>query len=88
MGPTRGYTYIGKGKQGNDKGNKECRGDEEIFEKKTLIAARVAIGFRFDGNLSDFLFKDCSVRSIDPRKPIHPAASETPPAPDKLEMHF
>jgi hypothetical protein len=75
-----------------DKGNKECRGEDESFEKEALTAARVAIGFRYDNKndkqMQHFFFKDCSVRSIDPTKPIHPAVKDTPPKPDNPTMHF
>jgi len=79
-GPTRGKTFL-------HQGIGECCDNDDSYEKKPLTAARVAIGFRFDGILHDFLFKDCSVRSIDPSKRIHPAASETA-AGTWVTMHF
>lgn len=46
-------------------GNAECHCGENVV----LSMARVAIGFRCD-NLIDFEFKDMSIRSIDPKKPL------------------
>lgn len=51
-------------------GNAECDCDENVV----LSMARVAIGFRCD-NLVDFQFKDMSIRSIDPARPLPPATS-------------
>ena len=47
-------------------GNSECHCPENVI----LSMARVAIEFRCD-NMVDFQFKDMSVRSIDPSKPLH-----------------
>jgi hypothetical protein len=47
-------------------GNAECDCSENVI----LSMARVAIGFRCD-DLADFEFKDMSIRSIDPSKPLH-----------------
>jgi hypothetical protein len=47
-------------------GNSECHCSENVI----LSMARVAIGYRCD-NLVDFQFKDMSIRSIDPSKPLH-----------------
>jgi pectin methylesterase-like acyl-CoA thioesterase len=43
----------------------------ENLTNAVLSMARVAIGYRCD-NMVDFQFKDMSVRSIDPSKPLHP----------------
>ncbi len=47
-------------------GNAECHCSENVI----LSMARVAIGYRCD-NLINFQFKDLSIRSIDPAKPLH-----------------
>ena len=47
-------------------GNSECHCPENVI----LSMARVAIGYRCD-NMVDFQFKDMSIRSIDPSKPLH-----------------
>ena len=47
-------------------GNAEC----DCGENVVLSMARVAIGYRCD-NLIDFEFKDLSIRSIDPKRPLH-----------------
>lgn len=47
-------------------GNAECHASEYVV----LSMARVAIGYRCD-EMVDFLFKDMSIRSIDPTKPLH-----------------
>lgn len=47
-------------------GNSECNCSENVI----LSMARVAIGYRCD-NMVDFEFKDMSIRSIDPSKPLH-----------------
>jgi len=49
-------------------GNAEC----DCGENVVLSMARVAIGYRCD-NMIDFEFKDMSIRSIDPTKPLHAA---------------
>jgi hypothetical protein len=49
-------------------GNAECHCSEYVV----LAMARVAIGYRCD-NLVDFEFKDMSIRSIDPAKPLSAA---------------
>ena len=41
-----------------------------VPENVILSMARVAIGYRCD-NMVDFQFKDMSIRSIDPSKPLH-----------------
>lgn len=46
-------------------GNAEC----DCGENVVLSMARVAIGYRCD-NMIDFQFKDMSIRSIDPAKPL------------------
>jgi len=48
-------------------GNVECHCSEYVV----LSMARVAIGYRCD-NMVDLQFKDMSIRSIDPSKPLHP----------------
>jgi hypothetical protein len=58
---------LDNGKWGPTRGgNSECHCSEDVV----LNMARVAIGFRCD-NMVDFVFKDMSVRSIDPLRPIH-----------------
>lgn len=47
-------------------GNAECHCGENVV----LSMARVAIGYRCD-NMVEFQFKDMSIRSIDPSKPLH-----------------
>lgn len=47
-------------------GNAECDCPENVV----LSMARVAIGYRCD-NMIDFEFKDMSIRSIDPSRPLH-----------------
>lgn len=47
-------------------GNSDCHCSENVV----LSMARVAIGYRAD-NMSVFLFKDMSIRSIDPNRPSH-----------------
>jgi len=51
-------------------GNSECHCSENVV----LSMARVAIGYRCD-NMVDFEFKDMSIRSIDPAKPLHATQS-------------
>ncbi len=51
-------------------GNSECHCSENVV----LSMARVAIGYRCD-NMVDFEFKDMSIRSIDPSKPLHAVKS-------------
>jgi hypothetical protein len=51
-------------------GNSQCHCPENVI----LSMARVAIGYRCD-NMVDFQFKDMSIRSIDPAKPLHPAVA-------------
>lgn len=46
-------------------GNAEC----DCSENVVLSMARVAIGYRCD-NMADFEFKDMSIRSIDPTRPL------------------
>jgi hypothetical protein len=50
-------------------GNAECHCAENVV----LSMARVAIGYRCD-NLVDFRFKDMSIRSIDPSRPLRTVA--------------
>jgi len=50
-------------------GNAECHCSENVI----LSMARVAIGYRCD-NMASFEFKDMSIRSIDPSKPLQAAA--------------
>jgi hypothetical protein len=61
-------------------GNSECHCSENVI----LLMARVAIGYRCD-NMVDFQFKDMSIRSIDPSKPLHATAitTEKSAAPNK-----
>jgi hypothetical protein len=47
-------------------GNRECNCSENVV----LSMARVAIGYRCD-NMVAFEFKDMSIRSIDPARPLH-----------------
>ena len=47
-------------------GNSECHCSETVV----LSMARVAIGYRCD-NMIDLEFKDMSIRSIDPSRPLH-----------------
>ena len=47
-------------------GNSECHCSENVV----LSMARVAIGYRCD-SMIDFEFKDMSIRSIDPSRPLH-----------------
>jgi hypothetical protein len=54
-------------------GNAECHCSENVV----LSMARVAIGYRCD-NMVIFEFKDMSIRSIDPSKPLQAAAVSTP----------
>ena len=49
-------------------GNAEC----DCAQNVVLSMARVAIGYRCD-NMVDFEFKDMSIRSINPTKPLHAA---------------
>lgn len=49
-------------------GNSQCRCSEYVV----LSMARVAIGFRAD-NMKDFVFKDMSIRSIDPLRRLQAA---------------
>lgn len=58
-----------------ERGNSEC----DCSENVVLSMARVAIGFRCD-NMVSFEFKDMSIRSIDPQKPLPAAASMAAPA--------
>jgi hypothetical protein len=59
--------YEDKGQWGPTQGgNAECHCSENVV----LSMARVAIGYRCD-NLVDFQFKDMSIRSINPSKPLH-----------------
>jgi hypothetical protein len=65
--------YEDRGQWGPTRGgNAQCHGSEYIV----LAMARVAIGYRCD-NLDDFRFRDMSIRSIDPAKPLRPS----PPKP-------
>ncbi|MGB8369345.1 MAG: hypothetical protein ACLPYZ_05170 [Limisphaerales bacterium] len=63
-------------------GNSECHCSENVI----LSMARVAIGYRCD-NMVDFQFKDMSIRSIDPSKPLHATAmaTEESAAPNKSQ---
>jgi hypothetical protein len=54
-------------------GNAECHCAENVV----LSMARVAIGYRCD-NMMSFEFKDMSIRSIDPTKPLQAKAISTP----------
>lgn len=47
-------------------GNSECHASEYVV----LSMARVAIGYRCD-RMVDFQFKDMSIRSVDPARPLH-----------------
>jgi hypothetical protein len=61
--------YEDQGQWGpTQRGNAECGCSENVV----LSMARVAIGYRCD-NMEDFQFKDMSIRSIDPSKPLQPA---------------
>jgi hypothetical protein len=51
-------------------GNSECHCPENVI----LTMARVAVGYRCD-NMADFQFKDMSIRSIDPAKPLRPESA-------------
>jgi hypothetical protein len=53
-------------------GNSECHCAENVI----LSMARVAIGYRCD-NMVSFEFKDMSIRSIDPSKPLQAAVMVT-----------
>jgi hypothetical protein len=58
--------YEDKGQWGPTQGgNAEC----DCGENVVLSMARVAIGYRCD-NMVDFQFKDMSIRSIDPSRPL------------------
>jgi hypothetical protein len=58
--------YEDRGQWGpTEGGNSECHASEFIV----LSMARVAIGYRCD-NMVDFQFKDMSIRSIDPTRPL------------------
>jgi hypothetical protein len=64
--------FEDKGQWGpTEGGNSECHCSENVI----LSMARVAIGYRCD-NMLDFQFKDMSIRSIDPSKPL-PAQTHT-----------
>jgi len=58
--------YEDRGQWGpTEGGNAECHCSENVV----LSMARVAIGYRCD-NMVDFEFKDMSIRSIDPARPL------------------
>jgi hypothetical protein len=58
--------YEDRGQWGPTRGgNSECHASEYVV----LSMARVAIGYRCD-NMVDFQFKDLSIRSIDPARPL------------------
>lgn len=50
-------------------GNGACCSNDSQYQYVVLNAARVAIGFRCD-NMVNFQFKDMSIRSIDPTRPL------------------
>jgi hypothetical protein len=59
--------YEDRGQWGpTDGGNSECHASEFVV----LSMARVAIGYRCD-DMVNFQFKDMSIRSIDPSRPLH-----------------
>lgn len=64
--------YEDRGQWGPTQGgNAECHATENVI----LSMARVAIGYRCD-EMSDFRFKDMSIRSIDPTHPLPKATIE------------
>jgi hypothetical protein len=65
------HEFTDKGQWGKTKdGNGDCCNSDDEYEFVVLWMTRCAVGIRCD-NLDDLLFKDWSVRSIDPSKPLH-----------------
>lgn len=65
------HEFIDKGQWGKTKGgNVDCCNNDPKFEYVVLWTTRCAIGIRCD-HLDDVWFKDWSVRSIDPSKPLY-----------------
>ncbi len=59
------------------KGNKQCCENDKQYEYVVLWMTRCAIGIRCDGldDMGDLLFKDWSIRSINPDKLIHKSST-------------
>ena len=58
--------YEDRGQWGPTRGgNSECN----VTENVVLSMARIAIGYRCD-EMDDFQFRDMSIRSIDPMRPV------------------
>lgn len=65
--------YLDNGKWGPTRGgNGVCCDGNKQYEFVVMNAARCVMSFRCY-NMREFLFKDCSVRSIDPTKPLFPS---------------